>query len=245
MSERDKGTGQWQRWEMNNLERRTARTSAQHSKEASAAHDDTSSTGAGQPTGPQRRREDKQRRDAFEKARREGYEKGQQEGHEAGYAAGLEQGRAQAHEEYQHQLSQRLEQELEPMTRLVQSFDSAADRLSEDIAYSLVELALETGRQLAGRALELAPEHILDDIEKLMNEHPTLNGSPRICIHPDDLVMVQEQLGDLLGDMGWRLSSDSNMARGDCRLETDQREIDATREDRWERLRHAVGHGKH
>ncbi|WP_420843351.1 FliH/SctL family protein [Kushneria phosphatilytica] len=37
----------------------------------------------------------------------------------------------------------------------------------------------------------------------------------------------------------------SHLEPGDCRVETEQREIDGSRTDRWERLRHAVGHGKH
>lgn len=232
MSERGRSSSTWQRWEMGSLERRERRGHASPAAIEAARL-------------PQRRREDEQRRDAFEKARREGHEKGFEEGREAGYAAGLEEGRAKALADYADERDRRLEEALAPMADLVRSFDSASNRLNDEIAYALVELALETGRQLAGRALELAPEHILDDIEKLMSEHPTLGGSPRICIHPEDLPLVQTQLGDLLNDIGWHLSSDTTLERGDCRLETDQREIDATREDRWERLRHAVGHGKH
>ncbi|WP_456267378.1 flagellar assembly protein FliH [Kushneria sp. AK178] len=221
----------WQRWEMGNLERRETR---QPSPREAEKHNI-----------PQRREDDDARREAFEKARREGFEQGQREGHEAGYAAGLEAGREQARHDYQLELESRLHEALAPVADMVNAFDTAAGRLRDDIAYSLVELALETGRQLAGRSLELAPEHILDDIEALMMEHPTLGGSPRICVNPDDLSMVQKQLSTLLGDAGWQLKSDPSLSRGDCRLETDQLEIDATRDDRWERLRHAVGHGKH
>lgn len=221
----------WQRWEMGRLERREAR---QPAPEVLEKHNI-----------PQRREEDDIRREAFEKARQEGFEQGRREGHEAGYAAGLEAGQEQAHQDYQLELESRLHEALAPVADMVNAFGTAAGRLKDDIAYALVELALETGRQLAGRSLELAPEHILDDIEKLMMEHPTLGGSPRICVHPDDLAMVQKQLSTLLGDVGWQLKSDVSLSRGDCRLETDQLEIDATRDDRWERLRHAVGHGKH
>ncbi|GHC33705.1 flagellar assembly protein FliH [Kushneria pakistanensis] len=221
----------WQPWEMGRLERREPR---QPSPDVLAQHNI-----------PQRREDDDVRREAFEKARQKGFEQGQREGQEAGYAAGLEAGREQARQEYQLELESRLHEALAPVADMVNAFDTAAGRLKDDIAYALVELALETGRQLAGRSLELAPEHILDDIERLMSEHPTLGGTPRICVHPDDLAMVQKQLSTLLGDAGWQLKSDASLSRGDCRLETDQIEIDATRDDRWERLRHAVGHGKH
>lgn len=221
----------WQRWEMGRLERRQPR---QPSPETLEQHNV-----------PQRRANDDERRAAFEKARQEGFEQGQREGFEAGHSAGLEAGREQARQEYQLELESRLHEALAPVADMVNAFDTAAGRLKDDIAYALVELALETGRQLAGRSLELSPEHILDDIETLMMEHPTLGGTPRICVHPDDLAMVQKNLSTLLGEAGWQLKSDSSLSRGDCRLETDQLEIDATREDRWERLRHAVGHGKH
>ena len=44
---------------------------------------------------------------------------------------------------------------------------------------------------------------------------------------------------------GWALRPDMSLARGDCRVETEQRAIDATGSDRWTRLLHTVGHGEH
>ncbi|RKR06101.1 flagellar assembly protein FliH [Kushneria sinocarnis] len=226
----------WQRWEMGQLERRQSRRQG----DVDAGRQNVAASEE-----QQRRQEDELRRQGaergFEEGRASGYEAGHGEGYAAGYQAGLDQALA----DHQARLDAELATTLEPMSRLVHHFERAISQLDDDVAYALVELALETGRQLAGRQLELAPEHILDDIEALIAAEPTLSGSPTLCVHPDDLVLVQRELGGMLNDIGWQLRADQSLTPGDCRVETEQREIDASRNDRWERLRHAVGHGKH
>ncbi|MCM5703711.1 flagellar assembly protein FliH [Larsenimonas salina] len=223
----------WQRWEMGSLERRR-----QHP------------TQTAKPPKPdaqqqQRRREDAKRQAIFEQAKKEGYEAGLKKGFEDGFNKGREEGELKAHAEYEEMLGVRLENTISPIAVLAEQFSESMASLNQDVSRQLAELALEAGRRLANRSLELNPEHILDDIESLLASEPTLTGRPRLFIHPDDLELVQSQLGEVLKQAGWQLLSDHDIQRGDCRIETDTREIDATRAGRWERLLQAVGHGEH
>lgn len=219
----------WQAWRMGMLERRDP------------ARAQRSPTGAA----PARRREDDISITLFELAReeavRKGFEKGHAEGLERGYAEGVERVRA----EHEQALAERIAASVTPINELATAFRQAIDGLNDQVSYALVELALETGHQLAGRALELKPEHILDDVEDLLEENPALTGSPTLYVNIDDLGLVETHLSETLVAAGWQLRPDIGLARGDCRIETDQREIDATMADRWTRLLHAVGHGEH
>jgi flagellar assembly protein FliH len=216
----------WQPWQMGALERRSPRRSDS---------DDA----------PARRREDGISFALFELAKEEAVAKGREEG----YAAGLEQGRAEgearAHAEHEARLANELETLLAPIRELSGSFRQAVDSLNDKVSYELVELALETGRQLAGRALELKPAHILDDIEELMAENPSIGGTPTLYVNIEDHALVEAQLSQTLEAAGWVLRPDMGLERGDCRVETEQRAIDATGHDRWTRLLHTVGHGEH
>lgn len=194
---------------------------------------------------PARRREDGISFTLFELAKEEAAEKA----HAQGYAAGLEQGRAEgearAHAEHEARLAAEMDTLLAPIRELSDSFRQAVDTLNDKVSYELVELALEAGRQLAGRALELKPEHILDDVEQLMAENATIGGTPTLYVNIEDHALVEAALAQTLGAAGWALRPDMSLARGDCRVESDERAIDATGVDRWRRLLHSVGHGEH
>ncbi|MES1928617.1 flagellar assembly protein H [Salinisphaera dokdonensis CL-ES53] len=218
----------WRPWQMGALDRRTSRSAAGEPDDA-----------------PARRREDGISFALFELAKEEAVNKGREEG----YAAGLEQGRAEAEAqvraEQQAQLAAELETQLAPIREMTTSFRKAVDSLNDKISYELVELALEAGRQLAGRALELKPAHIVDDIEDLLADNPSITGSPTLYVNIEDLALVEQHLSQALDASGWALRPDMGLARGDCRVETEQRAIDATGSDRWTRLLHTVGHGEH
>ncbi|SFP44398.1 flagellar assembly protein FliH [Geopseudomonas sagittaria] len=178
------------------------------------------------------------REQAQQQAREQGYQAGFAEGRNAGYAAGLEEGRRSGEAE----LQQQLQQTLQPLQGLAAQFRAALAQLDEQIAAQLVDLALVTGRQLAGEALELHPEQILEIVRELLHSEPALSGQPRLWLHPADLLLVKAHLGDELEAAGWRLQPDGEMTRGGCRVAASSGELDATRERRWEALAAQVRH---
>jgi len=178
------------------------------------------------------------REQAQQQAREQGYREGFAESRDAGYAAGLEEGRRAGELE----LQQQLQQTLQPLRELATQFSAALAQLDERIAGQLVDLALVTGRQLAGEALETHPEQILEIVRELLHSEPALSGQPRLWLHPSDLLLVKAHLGAELEAAGWRLQPDSELTRGGCRASAASGELDATRERRWEALVAQVRH---
>lgn len=169
----------------------------------------------------------------FEQGREEGFKQGQREGFEAAQRAGLEG------------LDQRLDTLVAPLAELVRRFESALREENDTIARATTELALEVGRVLAGDALRLAPEYIVDDVQALLEEPFESNAPPTLLLHPEDLALVETRLDAELRAAGWQLRANPALERGDCQLESMYQVIDASRSDRWERLRLAVGHKAH
>ena len=224
MSDRRPGHEQWRPWQMDEL-------GEQHDlqqKQRERQRQDTLRQQAFQ------RQAELQtlREQAREEARQQGYQDGFAEGRNAGYAAGLEEGRKAGEEE----LQQQLQQTLRPLAGLADEFRAALTRLDEQIAGQLVELALATGRQLAGEAFELHPEQILAIVHELLHSEPALQGQPRLWLNPGDLLLVKAHLGDELEAAGWRLQPDADISRGGCRASAASGELDATREQRWASL---------
>ncbi|HKZ11645.1 MAG TPA: flagellar assembly protein FliH [Rhodanobacteraceae bacterium] len=165
-------------------------------------------------------------------AHQEGYTTGFAEGREEGYAEGLQASR----EAGERELAERRRELVEPLVALVNGLREALEQLDTDIGDSLADVALATGRQLAGDALQAKPEQIRTLIRDLLREEPLFSGQPCLRLHPDDLALVDSQLADELGATGWKVQADATLERGGCRVTGPEGELNATREVRWQAL---------
>ncbi|WP_258807818.1 flagellar assembly protein FliH [Pseudidiomarina sp. CB1] len=171
-----------------------------------------------------------------EHARTEAYEKGYQEGFEKGSAEGYSAGKETAEKEVEKAFEERCQTTLSPLNNMLSELEGALQSIDEQLAESLVQLAVTVGRQLAGEALQTHPEEILTLVREIIHEDPFIKDRPTLLLHPEDAQIVQEHLNDELKTHGWRVRHDEKLERGGCRLISSQGEIDATIEARWERI---------
>ena len=118
-----------------------------------------------------------------------------------------------------------IQEALAPLAALVDEFRSALADLDHAIAEDLVDLALATGRQLAGDALREEPAEILNLVRTLIHEEPALNGKTRLWLHPDDLALVEQELHAEFHAAGWKLHPDDQLSRGGCRVTSPSGEL--------------------
>jgi flagellar assembly protein FliH len=188
------------------------------------------------PADSQNKALDAERKKALEAAREQGHAEGLKAGQAEGYAEGLEEGRKAAREELQKQI----EETLQPVQHLALQFSDALALLNDEMAKDLVELALSTGRQLAGEALEANPAQVVDLVRGLLHSEPAMHGKPRLWLHPKDHDLVNEYLGQELEAAGWALQPDDQVSRGGCRVTSATGELDATWESRWQAVRQQI-----
>ncbi|XQU08802.1 flagellar assembly protein FliH [Halomonas sp. LY9] len=224
--------GDWRRWQMDEL---TTANSAKPSNRSPAPTEHQRKVEAAQRAAEEARaREEKEQQEIYERIRQsaeeEGYQAGLTRGHDEGYAQGLSEGREHAAQE----LNEQIRQSVTPLAALAKQFSEALERLDDTIAHDLAELALATGKQLAGEALEAHPDHILAIVRELLHTEPPLVGKQRLWLNPTDHEKVSEHLGSELEAANWTLQPDDQLARGGCRLTSAQGELDATFESRWQ-----------
>lgn len=178
--------------------------------------------------------------DELDALREQARAEGRQQGYDAGYAEGFERGRADGYAEGHSagidETGQQRRELLTPLTPLAQNFSDALAQLDTDIAADITALALAVGKQLAGEALRAEPQQVARLVHSLLRADPTINGHARLWLHPDDLPLVQLELGAELERAGWELDRDPRLARGGCRVTTSTGEIDASRESHWHAL---------
>lgn len=167
-----------------------------------------------------------------------GHKDGAQDGYEEGFLHGLALGRQQAKVEMEAHTSETIA----PLAALAESFQQAVADLDNTIGSDLVELAMATGRQLAGSALEESPEQVLETIHHLLHTEPPLVGKPRLHLNTDDHSLVVQEIGHELDAAGWAVKPDSHLERGECRVTSTNGELDATWGARWDAIQSQARH---
>ncbi len=160
-------------------------------------------------------------------------------------AEGLEQLHAQAHGEgfaagYQEGKIKALA-DAERMKQLLIGLDEAMQQFDQQIANDVLALALEVAKQMLRQALKVKPGLVLNVVREAMNALPQASQHPTLILNPEDASLVRSFLESDLAQANWKVREDSRIERGGCRIESANSEIDATTEERWNRVAESLG----
>lgn len=169
----------------------------------------------------------------------------QQQAHDEGLAAGREEGYAAGREEgYRSGYGEGREKSLAELDRLkhmMAALDEALAQFERELGADVLALSVAIARQITRNALNFRPEALLPVIREAIAGLPQPNQHPRLILHPDDAALVRSLMEDELSQLHCRLSEDSHVERGGCRVKTETSEVDATLQGRWDRVMAALG----
>jgi len=160
---------------------------------------------------------------------RRAYERGRKDGFEEGVRATV----AKARREHAGHGAQ-LERVLNELRARFLELDSAG-------ADAVLDLSLAVARQVVRREVEVQRDAVLPPLREAIALVIDQQAHPRVHMNPDDLELIR---ADLEADgtlKGCRFIADAGLARGGCRVETTQGEIDASLATRWRRVLAALG----
>lgn len=145
-----------------------------------------------------------------------------------GYRAGQEEGLTAAREEAAQ------------LARLVAAMDESFDQLGTEVADEIVALAIVLAERMVGDTLATHPEAVAATVRDAL-QHAPPQGKIRIHLHPQDVQLVREHLGEQLEAGHHHLIEDESVTRGGCHLKTAHSDVDATLETRWQRVLEGIG----
>lgn len=160
------------------------------------------------------------------------------EGRAAGYAEGLEAGRAAGYAEGKGHA----EDEASRLKSLADGLDEALHAIDNEVAEEIMALAIEMARRMVRITLADHPETVLETVRSALLQLP--QGHAQIHLHPDDMALVRQHLGEQLTHGGHRLQEDARLQRGECRIDGQGAQVDATLETRWRRVLESIGHDR-
>lgn len=175
-----------------------------------------------------------EREAALEQARAEGFEKGRAEGLEKGRREGLELGREEGRQQALQEARDRLQPELAALNRLATSLTHALNEQDYQLEQALMHLVQEIARQVIQRELRMDNSTLMPLIRQALKTLPPGADNIRILVHPDDLPLLQQAIEE--GGENWRALARDDVARGGCRIETDQSVLDFTTGYRFRRV---------
>jgi flagellar assembly protein FliH len=112
----------------------------------------------------------------------------------------------------------------------------AVARMEREIADAVVKLAVDLARQIVRESLIVKPELIVPVVSEAIAGIARSAEPGGIHVHPDDLPVLQERLGDALAHGNWKAFADERVQRGGCRVEFAGGQVDASIATRWERV---------
>ncbi len=149
---------------------------------------------------------------------REAWEHGYKDGH----VEGVRKGEAE--------LAKRIAEvdvKIAALEAIVGTLARPLEELDAQVENELTRLALTIAKHLVRRELKIDPTQVIGIIRHTVSLLPLGARNIKIHLHPEDAAIVREKLARPAGDQEWHVAEDPLMARGGCRLTTENSSIDA------------------
>ena len=159
----------------------------------------------------------------------------QEKAYAEAYALGLEEGRATAYAEEK----QRVESEMSHIQELIEALKTSKNDIYKENETQIVNLCFYMAKRLLMKEVEADPEYIKSLIKKSL-EMAQSDEEVTIRVSSEDKVWIDKHMDSIFKDLSLdpatRIEEDRDVNRGGAIIETNHGVIDATVEQRLEKL---------
>ncbi|CAL4042198.1 flagellar assembly protein FliH [Buchnera aphidicola] len=150
------------------------------------------------------------------------------EGEKIGYEIGVKRGLLEF--EKQQQIAQK------KIDTFLSDFEVELSILDNTISTHLVHLVLKIIAKIIGDTPLIKTSFILNKIKEIIRLESIHFDKPKLIIHPDDYDVIKKHFGKIFDMYGWSISCDHRMHLGGCKIESKDRNLDATISTLWREL---------
>jgi len=160
-------------------------------------------------------------------ARQEGYEAGHQEGFEKGFLDGQAE----------------IEQRIRNLDMILQELTEPLAELDAQVIEQMAGLAMAVARQLVRRELQSVPEQVVGVVREALSALPVSSRQVKVYLHPADAELVRNAFRVEDDEaMNWQIVEEPLLSRGGCKVSAVNSSIDASLEQRLNRIiSHVLG----
>jgi flagellar assembly protein FliH len=143
-------------------------------------------------------------------------------GYKAGHVEGVRKGEA----ELKVRIAE-VDVKIAALQAIIETLAKPLADLDTAIETELTRLAMIIAKHLVRRELRLDPTQVIGIVRHTVGLLPLSARNIKVHLHPDDAAIVRDRLAAPVGEQEWELREDPLMARGGCRVTTDNASIDA------------------
>lgn len=141
---------------------------------------------------------------------------------------GLREGRKSGEEQAWRETQTLLQEQADILAAIARHLSNPLAALNQEVLEVLTRLALTVAEQLVQSSLDQDPSLIREIVRGAIALLPPGVTEPVLTLHPQDALIVREQLANLLERDAWQVREDSQLARGDCLVHSRFSDIDAS-----------------
>lgn len=153
----------------------------------------------------------------------------------------FERGRAQGRAEGLQDAATQRASNAHRLDQVLRTLRARLAELESGVADATLDMALLIARHVMRREVRVQRDVVLPVLRDAIAALVDQQAQPRVVLNPRDLELVRNDLDAVGMFEGCRFIADAAVARGGCRVETPQGEIDARLETRWQRVLDALG----
>ncbi|QCI23642.1 flagellar assembly protein FliH [Buchnera aphidicola (Macrosiphoniella sanborni)] len=124
----------------------------------------------------------------------------------------------------------------EKLNNLFFSFENDLSKFENKLYSELLKIILKISSYVIGKNLNVDKSILINYIKKMINENSFLLKTPKLIVHPDNKVLIENTFNKFLHDHKWRLEYDDSIDLNGCKIISEDSCLDATVNARWQEL---------
>lgn len=156
--------------------------------------------------------------------------------HKQAYEDGFSLGKKEGAEHKKHEL----EEKNSSLRSIIEILSEPLTELDELVVEQLAQLSMLVAKQVVRRELHTEEGEIVGIVREAMNALPASTRKITLNIHPNDAKLIRTAFSlndnDEPDELRWKLIEDPLISRGGCKISSENSRIDATVEERLNRV---------
>lgn len=164
-------------------------------------------------------------------AKQQAYDAGFKSGREAGFESGKQEGLEAGKQEAITIAKQEIQPKLQELNQLLTSLSHGLNEEDYKLEKTLLDLVQQIARAVISKELALDPGSLMKVIKETIAALPPSRDNIKILLNPGDKAFADDAIE--AGGEHWHVIADEDIARGGCKVVTEQSEADMTVENRF------------
>lgn len=122
------------------------------------------------------------------------------------------------------------------LNNLCLSFENDISNFEHQLYSELLKIVLKISSYIIGKKIDVDQSMLINYIQKIINEHGSFLKNPKLIVHPDNKILIENTFKQFIKNYHWRFEYDNSIDLNSCKVTSENSYIDATVNARWQEL---------